>query len=180
MFPNPISLSHWFNQSLYPKVFKSKSTIESDDDIEVITGNDDNNSNEVDASDKVCPETLSNSLMKFLTKSLAQMLVDDEDKPVHEIGTVPKGLRFKKIKVEHDCAHEDHPEASCPSTPVRLHFYDPIIPSDCAFCRDLPPRPPRTRRMKRSANSVTMMTLLSFLQVANLCFGFWTVSDHFP
>ncbi|KAJ7842770.1 hypothetical protein B0H13DRAFT_2357944 [Mycena leptocephala] len=79
------------------KVVKSKSTIESDDDIEIITGNSGNNSNEVDASDK--------------------MLVDDKDKPVHDIGVVPKGLRFKKLKVDHDCAYEDHPEAFCLSAP---------------------------------------------------------------
>jgi hypothetical protein len=124
-------LSHFpivLTKCLYSKVIKSKPTIESDDDIEIITGNDGNSSNEVDASDKVCPETVSNGLMKILTKALGQMLVDDEDKPVHDIGVVPKGLRFKKLKVDHDCAHEDHPEASCPSAPVRLHFSSPIIP----------------------------------------------------
>ncbi|KAJ7040149.1 hypothetical protein C8F04DRAFT_1083893 [Mycena alexandri] len=43
------------------------------------------------------------------------MQVDDEDKPVADIGTVPKGLSFKKIKVNHECTHEDHPDAPCPS-----------------------------------------------------------------
>ncbi|KAJ7127805.1 hypothetical protein C8R44DRAFT_873596 [Mycena epipterygia] len=77
------------------KVPKSKAIVDSDDDIEIITGNDGFNSNEVDASDK--------------------MQVDDEERPIPDIGTVPKGLRFKKLKVDHECAHEDHPEASCPS-----------------------------------------------------------------
>ncbi|KAJ7917919.1 hypothetical protein B0H13DRAFT_1869832 [Mycena leptocephala] len=78
------------------KTVKSKTTVESDDDVEIITGNS-GNSNNTDSSD--------------------QMQVDDEDKPANEIGTVPKGLHFKKLKVDHECGHEDHPETSCPSAP---------------------------------------------------------------
>lgn len=131
VYSNSYRNFHGFLIFLYPKVPKSKAIVESDDDIEIITGNDGSNSNEVDASDKVGPETLSRSLMRILTKALAQMQVDDEEKPVPDIGTVPKGLRFKKLKVDHECAHEDHPEASCPSAPVRLRSYGAIILSDC-------------------------------------------------
>ncbi|KAK7025847.1 hypothetical protein R3P38DRAFT_2778630 [Favolaschia claudopus] len=75
------------------KVPKSKETVDTDDDLEIITGN------EVQTSK---PSESDQGLVKALTKSFNQMQVDDEDKPEHEIGTVPKGLHFKKVKTGHE------------------------------------------------------------------------------
>lgn len=155
---------------------KSKALIESDDEIEVITGNEAHNPIEGDASDKVYLEAFSKGLMKVLTKALAQMQVDDEERPAHDIGTVPKSLHFKKVKVNHECAHEDHPEASCPSAQVILPFYHPVTSSNCLFHRRPLPRLPKARRMIRNANSVRMMTPHSSLQVTNFTSTF---SSHF-
>lgn len=116
-------VSSVYRPKLYPKSVKSKAIIDSDDEVEIITGNEAQNLIDGNASDKVYLEALSKGLMKVLTKTLAQMQVDDDERPAHDIGTVPKSLHFKKIKVTHECAHEDHPEASCPSTQVILPIF---------------------------------------------------------
>jgi hypothetical protein len=111
---------------LYLIQARRAATQDSDDDVEVImnkgTGNTQTRADNA-AADEVCSETFICSLVHVLSKTFAKMQVDDEAKPSHDIGTVPKGLSFKKHKVNHECTHQDHPEAACPSTQVRILMF---------------------------------------------------------
>ena len=101
----------------FSQVIKSKATVEDsdDDEVEVImskAAGKTRTSTEDQETDQVCSEVFLRSFVHALNESFAQMEVDDDKKASHDIGTVPKGLSFKKSKPNPESTSQDQPESS--------------------------------------------------------------------